>query len=110
MFSFTLPILTFALSLGSNYSANSPMLAQNFSYASGSFNVTVNEVKGNGRYREAWLTWTGGSQQVSLIKRYDCNTKTYSVLSSNGVLTSPTIRSVWVGDMGSGEIRYVCSR
>lgn len=108
MLSFTLPILTFALSLGSNYSANSPMLAQNFSY--GSINVTVNEVKGNGRYREAWLTWSAGSQQTRLVKRYDCITKTYILLSSNGVLTGPKIRSMWNDDMGSGEVRYVCSR
>lgn len=110
MIRFSMPLFTFILSFGSGYSIDSPLLAQNFSYASGSISITVNEVKGNGRYREAWLTWTGGSQQQSLIKRYDCNTKTYSVLSSNGVLTSPTIRSVWVDDRGSGEIRYVCSR
>ena len=110
MIRFSMPLFTFILIFGSVYSIDSPMLAQTFLNRGTNITITVNEVKGNGRYREAWLTWTGGSQQVSLIKRYDCNTKTYSVLSSNGVLTSPTIRSVWVDDMGSGEVRYVCSR
>ncbi len=100
-----------ALGLGGGFLDNSPVLAQNFYMLSDrSIRVTIHEVKGRGQYREAWLTWFGRDQQVSQHKKYDCISKKYIFLSTNGVPTGQAIKSAWTDDNGSGEIQYVCSR
>ena len=102
-------LLGYAMSIGAGNSINSHQLSQTFQMPVRGIYLTVDEVKGKGRYRQAWLTWSATGQQRSQYREVDCKTKKYRLLSEGGVATGQTISSIWQVD-DSGSVRYICSK
>jgi hypothetical protein len=87
-----------------------PLLAQTFKMPRLDIYLTVNEVKGRGRFRDAWLTWSPTpTQQINQLRQVDCMTKKYVILSEGGVPSSQALRTLWLTDE-SGAVRYICSK
>jgi len=98
-----------AMSLRAGDSVNSLQLSQTFQAPVRGIYLTVEEVEGKGRYRQARLTWSATGQQRSQYREVDCKTKKYRLLSEGGVATGQTISSMWFED-ATGSVRYICSK